>query len=90
MSCLRQENIAAANALPNTCFSGQGQSTVFAGSGCGIVSTDSSGFYLSRAPALTRPLLLAPDLFHVVNVAADATAVYWTDATGAIGRLPLP
>jgi hypothetical protein len=78
-----------------TCFGGTIASTTFAGTGCGIVSATSAGaspagIYLSGVPGLSGQLLIGSGLSHVVQLTADANAVYWTDATGAIGKLPLP
>jgi hypothetical protein len=78
----------------DACFAGQVVTTIFAGSSCGILSATSgaspSGVYISAAPGVAGPFLIAPGLANVVNMAADSSAVYWTDATGAIGKLPLP
>jgi hypothetical protein len=87
----------AIQASPNaTCFGGRITSTTFTGTACGVVSAASAGsfspagIYLSGVPGLPGPLLIGSGLSNVVQLTADANAVYWTDATGAIGKLPLP
>jgi hypothetical protein len=59
---------------------------IFAGSACGLVTADSAGIHLWKSFSV----LFGPGLSHVVRVVADTDSAYWTDATGAIGKLPLP
>jgi hypothetical protein len=75
---------------------------LLAGASCGVLSADSAGLHwtalssmrvtaLGQQPSLAvATQLIAPGVGPVVSIIADADSLYWTDGSGAIGKLRLP
>jgi hypothetical protein len=83
----------AGSPFSGTCFAGSATppvapiNKIFTGSSCALLWADAAGIQFHGYVAT---LLIGPGFSHVVRLVADTGSVYWTDATGAIGRLPLP
>ncbi len=63
-------------------------------SGCGIFWTETVNVYFDTFPpggaTPLYPVQVAAGVGSIGALAADATDVYWTDASGLIGKAPLP
>jgi hypothetical protein len=63
------------------------QLTTFAVADCGIFWTQTTALYLGRTGHPNQAVLARG---KIADFAADATTLYWTDGSGAIGRTPKP